>query len=71
MKLLITDTDFTKIGFYKTILEQDGIPVFMKNEYASMAMGSLPFTDVWPELWIMDDDDYEKAKEILKEYFES
>ena len=36
-----------------------------------MASGSLPFTECYPELWILNDDDNPKAKELLDIWLES
>lgn len=48
----------------KVLLEEAGVPCMIRNENLSMAMGEIPPSET-PELWIMNDDDYPKAKEII------
>ncbi len=49
----------------KQLLEQKGIPCFVKNEYAIGAMGELSPMDVLPELWVNDPQWLPKAKELV------
>ena len=39
----------------KSELDALAIPYMIKNEYASGAMGELPWQDTQPELWLIDD----------------
>ena len=45
----------------KSILEEADIPCLIRNEYLSP--GEAPF--ISPELWILNDEDYPRAKEIV------
>jgi hypothetical protein len=47
----------------KRLLEKAKIPCMVRNEYLSMAAGEIPFTPA--ELWILNDEDYPRAKEIV------
>lgn len=47
------------------LLEEQGIATLLRNQYVSMARGELPFTDTWPELWLVDDQDWDRARAIL------
>ena len=38
----------------KQLLDEQGIPCFVKNEFAIGAMGELSPIDVLPEIWIND-----------------
>jgi hypothetical protein len=49
----------------KDLIEDEGIPCEVRSEPLSMAIGDVPFIDCGPELWIMNDQDYSKAKEAL------
>jgi hypothetical protein len=49
----------------KSLLEKADIPCMIRNEYLSMALGELPPTECSPELWILKDEDYPRAKEIV------
>lgn len=48
----------------KGLLEESGIPCMIRNENLSMAMGEIPPSES-PELWIINDEDYPRAKEII------
>ncbi len=49
----------------KEILEQAGILNTIKNQTTSMLAGEIPFAEVFPELWVLDDTDYDRARELL------
>jgi len=65
MKKIYTDTDIIKMGYYKSVLESNGIPVYIKNEALSGLAGAIPSGEVWPELWVMNDKNTEKAVSLL------
>ena len=54
-----------QIGLLKDLLEKSFIPCVIRNEYLSIASGEIPFTECYPELWILNDEDYPRAKEVL------
>ena len=45
----------------KSILEKADIPCLIRNEY--LTAGEAPF--ISPELWILNDEDYPRAREIV------
>jgi putative signal transducing protein len=48
---------------FKSLLDDAGIPSLIRNKYLSVAAGEVPF--VPPELWVLNDEDYPRAKEIV------
>lgn len=50
----------------KNLVEAAGIEVFLKNEFAQGAVGDLSAFDAWPELWVHNDRDFDKASEIVR-----
>jgi hypothetical protein len=52
----------------KQLLEEKGIPCFVKNEFAIGAMGELSPMDVLPEVWINDPQWLPKAQEFVAEF---
>ncbi len=42
-----------------------GIDTRVFNEFSNGAVGELPFTHTWPEVWIVDDRDETQALEII------
>ena len=49
------------------LLGQAGIDARVFNENAQGGLGELPFTHVWPEVWLVDDGDKERALEVIRE----
>ena len=69
MKRLFTATnsiDGANIEMLKGLLEDAEIPCMIRNEYLSSAMGEVPFLEASPELWILKDDDYPRARAMLE-----
>ncbi|MFK5921792.1 MAG: DUF2007 domain-containing protein [Verrucomicrobiota bacterium] len=58
-----------KVGFFQSILESNGISTLIKNDCISAAEGTTPLDTVLPELWVMDDCDYQGAIDILTPYY--
>jgi hypothetical protein len=51
----------------KDRLEQAGIPCMIKNQRSSGLAGEIPFTEVFPELWVLQDEEYDRACQLLEE----
>ncbi|MFC5050119.1 DUF2007 domain-containing protein [Rubritalea spongiae] len=66
MRKVYEDQDMTMVGYYRTVLEEDGIQTLVKNEYAQLAAGEVPFTQVYPEIWVQNDEDYERSVELIR-----
>jgi hypothetical protein len=49
----------------KGLLEEVNIPCMVRNEHLSMALGELAPSECSPEIWIQNDEDYARAKEIV------
>ena len=54
------------VGFLKAILEDHGIDCIIKNEHLSGAVGELPPIECWPEIWLTDESNYQKACTLIK-----
>lgn len=65
MKLIYTNENRLLVHNAQNILENTGIPITLKNEYAAAASGDLSFLNTWLELWVINDNDYETAKDLL------
>ena len=48
------------------LLKQDGIEVRVLNQYALGAMGEIPFTHTYPELWVVNDRDLGRASAVTQ-----
>lgn len=49
-------------------LEYNNIEVKIFNAYANGALGEIPFTQTNPEIWLLNNDDYEKARLLIQAY---
>lgn len=49
-------------------LERAGIEAQVFNEHAQGGMGEIPFTHVYPEIWLLDARDELRARSLLAEY---
>ncbi len=67
MKKLLTHHDPLLAGYLHASLEAAGIGAILKNDYLGGAIGELPPMAVWPEVWILHDDDLPRAQQILRD----
>ena len=58
--------EFSRVGQMKSLLESNGIKTFIRNEFGSSVVGELPFVEVVPQLFVLEEKDLPKAKELLK-----
>ncbi|QKT04893.1 DUF2007 domain-containing protein [Ectothiorhodospiraceae bacterium 2226] len=49
-------------------LQHAGIPARIFNEHLAGGLGDLPFTHVYPEIWVEDARDAERALSAVREY---
>jgi len=66
MKVIYTNENSFLVNNIKNIVEAQKIPVFVKNEYAQGAVGEISAFDSWPELWVTNDSDFDRAMEVVK-----
>ena len=50
------------------LLEQAYIPAKLMNTFSQGGLGEIPFTHAYPEVWVVRDDDFEKAQIIIDQY---
>lgn len=65
MREIFTNQDFTKVGHYKSVLDSEGIPSFIRNGLSNN-ITEMPSPILFPTLCVENDDDYDKAMELLK-----
>ena len=68
MRKVFEHIEFARVGHYQSILEDAGIATHVKNLGSSGVAGEVPFTQVYPELWVAEDADYDRALELLEPY---
>ncbi len=59
--------DYMEAGRVRSLLEAHGIETFMKNEFSTGALGELPFVEVAPMVFVIEEEDLPRALEILRE----
>ena len=65
MKKLTTSDSLITINHYKNILESEGIACEIRNQHLGSIMGEMPFPEVWPQLWVKNDLDFDRAQQLL------
>lgn len=71
MKKLHTFTlaDRAEAGLLKELLEREGVTCLIRNEQLFAALGEIPFLECSPELWVVDDEVWPRAKLLLDHWF--
>ena len=67
MKKLTSHASNVTIHHYRNLLEAEGIPCEIRNEHLGSVFGELPFTETWPQLWVVNDLDYDRAKQLISD----
>ena len=66
MKLVYTNENSFLVNNVRNLIETQDIEVFVKNEYAQGAVGEISAFDSWPELWVVNDSDFDRAMEVVE-----
>jgi hypothetical protein len=57
---------------FATLLKErfaaEGIVCLVRNDELSTALGEIPFLECYPELWVVDDDVYPRARLLLDQW---
>ena len=65
MKKVTSADSLITINHFKNLLTSEGIVAYIRNEHFGSIMGEVPFQEVWPELWIKNDLDYDRALQLI------
>ena len=65
MKMLYSNDNTFLVSNLKNIIESHNISTFIKNEFAQGAVGEISAIDSWPELWVLNDADFDEAMKIV------
>ena len=55
----------------KNVLEMNDIRCEVRGEHLRIGLGEIPWTESWPELWILELSDLEKAKVLVQELLDA
>jgi hypothetical protein len=67
MKKLTSSESLVMINHWKNILESEGIACELRNEHLGSVLGEVPFFEVWPQLWIVNDLDFDRAQQLISD----
>ncbi|MCH8277838.1 MAG: DUF2007 domain-containing protein, partial [Proteobacteria bacterium] len=67
MKKLTSSESLITINHYKNLLAAEGIRTEIRNEYLGSIMGEMPFVETWPELWVVNTLEFDRAEQIIEE----
>ena len=67
MKKLTSSESLIIINHYKNLLATEGIRTEIRNEYLGSITGEMPFIETWPELWVVNKLDFDRAKQIIED----
>ena len=65
MKKVYSNELLPMAGYIQSLLENNGIRCSIKNQALGGALGEIPPIECWPEVWVLNDEDYEKAMALI------
>jgi hypothetical protein len=68
MKEVYSSTSPHDCWVLKGLLESEGIECEVQNDFLSPITGPIPFDQTWPRLCIVNDSDYDRAKQIIDDH---
>ncbi len=71
MKKLYVSQSLIDVESRKELLDQAEIGCMIKNQRSAMLWGEVPFVEVFPELWVLQDEDWERAQQFLQDWEEA
>ena len=69
MKRIYSSYDRIAVHHARNLLEAEGIRAVVKNEFLSSAMGELPPAECQAEVWVLRENDAQRAEDFLKKAF--
>lgn len=67
MKKVFTADNLVIVAHYRNVLEAEGIETEIRNQNLGSVLGEVPFTEVWPQLWVRHAFQADRAVEIINE----
>lgn len=66
LRLVYTHPNIALVTQAQSLIEHAGIECALRNEYAAGAIGELAPISAWPEVWIIDDRNFEEAVAVVQ-----
>jgi hypothetical protein len=67
MKLVYTAPNSLMVDHLKLVLDSAGIDSVVEHRFLSSAAGVIPAQETWPELWVLNETDEPRARELIAE----
>ena len=71
MKEVFRHHEFIRVSHFRDLVEAAGIPTMLRNENLVHGVVEIPIPEFYPNLCVMDDDDYEAAWSIINKVIEN
>lgn len=72
MKELFREADFTRVAFFRNLVEAEGIPTLIRNEHLTgSGLTEIPIPEFFPALCVVNDDDYVEAVRIIRSHLQT
>jgi hypothetical protein len=68
MQRVFTAATLLEAHLVQQMLEAEFIPAAVFNENAQGAIGELPVTDAWPDVWIVQNHQFRAARAVIERY---
>ncbi|MEN7343024.1 MAG: DUF2007 domain-containing protein [Pseudomonadota bacterium] len=66
MKKVFTADNLVTVAHFRNVLMAEGIESEIRNANLGSVLGEVPFTEVWPQLWVKHALDAPRAREIIE-----
>jgi len=67
LKKLFTHENRLIVFNLKNLLQEQGISCHIENEFSSSGVGVLAPFETWPEIWVTEDSQFDRADQIISE----
>ena len=68
MKCAYVAADLQDAHIVSSLLEQVGIENRILNTNARSGTGEIPFTHAYPQVWVLNDETFERARTVIRDY---
>lgn len=68
MQLLYSSLNLHEVHHLKNLLEVEGIRCRITNELLSRLAGEIPFTECAPQLWLLNEGDLDRARQVVRDF---
>lgn len=68
MKKIYTAENLIEANIMLDLLEHAGVKARLFNENAQGGLGEIPFTNAYPEVWVLNDNDFSRGQVVASDY---